>query len=1189
MDREPNHQLEQMTAEEASHPHSNWPAVHAGLDSQAREQQLQATYERFQALATASGQIYWTTRPDGRTGDSPFWCAYTGQAYDEAQGLGWLEAIHPEDRECVYASWRRAIAAKDFFETEYRIRRADGVYHPFLVRGLPVFDEYGDIREWVGICTDISERKQMEETLQASEAHFRTTFEHAPVGIGNATLEGYWFDVNQPLCDMLGYTREELLTRTFQEVTHPDDLEASLDYYNRLLAGSCQSYTLEKRYLRKDGSLIWINLTVSLVRTPEGKPHHTIGIIEDISQRKQLEEAFQASEAHFRATFDRAPVGIGQTNQQGKWLSVNQHLCDMLGYTREELLTRTFQDITHPDDLEESLKLSKRLWSGESPSLAMEKRYLRKDGSPIWVNVTISLVRTPEGKFHHTVVIIEDISRRKQIEEERAQLLEREQQARAQAEATAQRLRAIQMLTDTALEHLSLEDLLRELLDRICEVMAVDAATSLLLSEDGQFLTVYAGRGLDGEVGARLRVPVGTGVSGKIAASQKPLIVDDLSRVELADPYLQKNLCSLVGVPLLVKSRVIGVILAGTTQLHHFTQDDVQVLEMVAYRIALAVDHAHLFQAEQQARSEAAARARQLEATIEAMTEGVGIYDPQGFELLTNRSGRKILGIEDPDRFRAFTSRPHAERIAMIHCRDRDGNPYPPARSPLTRALKGEVVPDAQSEDMIITALDGYERHLSGTASPIRDAAGQLTGAVFVYRDVTERRLLERKTHDALGALLEMAEALVAPEPAEKRLFGEDTQSRIGIVAQRLAELTARVLGYERVGIAAVDPETTQIIPLAVVTPSAAEEQQWWDRRLYAPRLNESSDPALSERLCAGEVLVLDTGSPPYSEPHPFNLPTILIAPMCVGKQLIGLLSVGHEGAGHEFSPQALALAGAVAKLTALVIEREHLLRQREEARANELAIREANRRMEAFLGIASHELKTPLTTIQLHLQLAQRRLQRLAAQEEALAPGVAQEVARLREQLLETQDQWARLDRLVNDLLDVSRIQAGTLHLSLSPLDLGTLVQGVIEEQRQVHPGRQIEWSRSCAKPLPVLADAGRISQVVLNYLSNALKYAPEAAPIEVGIAREAAQARVWVRDQGPGLTPEQQSHLWERFHRVPGVEVQSGSGVGMGLGLHICKTIIEQHQGQVGVESVPGQGSTFWFTLPLAEESFL
>jgi signal transduction histidine kinase len=113
-------------------------------------------------------------------------------------------------------------------------------------------------------------------------------------------------------------------------------------------------------------------------------------------------------------------------------------------------------------------------------------------------------------------------------------------------------------------------------------------------------------------------------------------------------------------------------------------------------------------------------------------------------------------------------------------------------------------------------------------------------------------------------------------------------------------------------------------------------------------------------------------------------------------------------------------------------------------------------------------------------------------------------------------------------------------------------------------------------------VVDAGRIEQVVTNYLTNALKYSPVDRPVEVGIEVETEHVRVWVRDYGEGVPLAEQEYIWERFHRAQGVEVQSGTGVGLGLGLYISRMIIERHQGQVGVQSTPGQGATFWFTLP-------
>jgi len=264
------------------------------------------------------------------------------------------------------------------------------------------------------------------------------------------------------------------------------------------------------------------------------------------------------------------------------------------------------------------------------------------------------------------------------------------------------------------------------------------------------------------------------------------------------------------------------------------------------------------------------------------------------------------------------------------------------------------------------------------------------------------------------------------------------------------------------------------------------------------------------------------------------------------------------------------------------MLEIAQLRRKWAVAQASEQSLYEINRRMEAFLGIAGHELKTPLTTIILSLQRLLRRAQQRMSPPQDMA-GRERKMEVSPKDLELPLQQAGRLNRLVNELLDTSRIQAGQLKLDLKRADVGDIVPTAVEEQRQAHPERFIFLSLP-EGPMPVVADADRIGQVVTNYLTNALKYSPEDRPVEVEVQVEGQHVRVWVQDQGTGIPQTEQEHVWERFRRVPGIEIQSGSGIGLGLGLHISKTIIEQHGGQVGVQSAPGQGSTFWFTLPLA-----
>jgi signal transduction histidine kinase len=265
------------------------------------------------------------------------------------------------------------------------------------------------------------------------------------------------------------------------------------------------------------------------------------------------------------------------------------------------------------------------------------------------------------------------------------------------------------------------------------------------------------------------------------------------------------------------------------------------------------------------------------------------------------------------------------------------------------------------------------------------------------------------------------------------------------------------------------------------------------------------------------------------------------------------------------------------------VLDNAQLRRKWIASLAHEQALQEINRRMEAFLGIAGHELKTPLTTVILSLQLLVRRVQHRAAQAEGNAGQARPKLEIALDDLKLPLQQAERLNRLVRDLLDTSRIQAGQLELELKPVEVGGIVRMTVEEQRQAFPERVINLDMP-EDPVPVLADADRIGQVVTNFVTNALKYSPEDRPVEMGVWVVEQQVRVWVRDQGPGLSSAEQEHIWERFYRAPSVEIQSGSGVGLGLGLYISRTIVEQHHGQVGVESAPGEGSTFWFSLPLA-----
>jgi signal transduction histidine kinase/PAS domain-containing protein len=594
----------------------------------------------------------------------------------------------------------------------------------------------------------------------------------------------------------------------------------------------------------------------------------------------------------------------------------------------------------------------------------------------------------------------------------------------------------------------------------------------------------------------------------------------------------------------------------------------------------------------QRMRRSAEQLATQLQATLAAMTDAVFVFDAAGHLLQTNGALQSVLGLEAPAH-PATLHELHALLSPPGPCDER-GQPLVSEQWPPARVLRGERLTGANAMDVLIRRPDGRESQLQIAGQPIFDAGGRIVGGVCVCRDVTDRRRLEHRTRDALRALLAMAETLVqAPEAAplaeadrEPPPSAEEPILLAGRSAiERVADLLVSALGCRRTGMFAVEPETDQLRLIASAGELPAENHTWWTTPPVDLFLSALAPAEAAARLRAGEVVVLDTVPPLHEEPRPSGGGRALAAPMRIREQVMGIMYL-EDGADRPFEPDELALAAAGAQLGALVIERDQLLREREAAQASALALTEANRRMDEFQGIAAHELKTPLTSLAGNIQLMARRLSDARLQQ-AGPEDLGRIVTMARPLLGRAQYSLDRIGRLVDDLLDATRIHQGRLEFRLEPCDLATIVREAVEEQRHLAATRAIRLELPTAQPVPVFGDAGRIGQAVTNFLTNAEKYSPEDQPITVRLQVEGEVARVSVRDEGIGVPLAEQAPIWERFHRVEGVTIQSGSGIGMGIGLHVSRSIIEGHHGQVGVHSAPGQGSTFWFTLPLTRSA--
>jgi PAS domain S-box-containing protein len=322
--------------------------------------------------------------------------------------------------ETVEDQMKKSIVTGKALTSQFQIKTKKGNYRWVEINSQAEF-EGDECIKLVGTIQDITPQRKLIETLELNHNKFLTAFDHAPIGMALVSPEGKWIKVNNSLCSILGYERNEFMKLTFQDITHPQDLDQDLAHVAQLLKGEADTYAMSKRYFHKDGRIVWVSLTVAIVRTPDNKPLYFISQIKDITERIKNSERLQKERQRLNNVIETTQIGTWEWNLASNKMTNDARCFHMLGYELAEAplheISSLFKQL-HPDDVKVVNQCLDDCFTRKADYYQCEYRMRHKDGSWVWIESHGKVIKwSSEDKPLVMLGTREDISKRKQLEE----------------------------------------------------------------------------------------------------------------------------------------------------------------------------------------------------------------------------------------------------------------------------------------------------------------------------------------------------------------------------------------------------------------------------------------------------------------------------------------------------------------------------------------------------------------------------------------------------------------------------------------------------------------------------------------------------------------------------------------------------------------------------------------------------